>query len=420
VSSVPAELRDALVGKLEAAIAERDDALRELEGDAATLHAASAALEADVHRLEGLAAGLRRDLKEAGSALDRERREAHARVERLRSDAERQRAELARAIADARAAHRRDWDRLAADVTDLRKTRDAHDAALRAAAVRAIAEAISVLGGVDEAAAEAMDLAAELHAARRHVADANALRADEALPPSEWLAAARGALESALGIAERVHRRTETLAALRQRYRDDAGWLQQLVAGRPVSAGLPDQVPDVELLVAGERDLMAAMIERHVDLAARELTRWNGHGMATARIEGVRDRLAGEALRARQALVAAAEHERRRYAIDWLWRDLELRAGGVRDEGDQTPGYWSDPADRKSTYRFVLRAAAGEVAVDVPWEGPVQASLDQRPLLRAEPPHAITDDIRWIGHLRRRLSELAVRLDNPAWTPEAG
>jgi len=163
---------------------------------------------------------------------------------------------------------------------------------------------------------------------------------------------------------------------------------------------------------------MRSLIEAHVRAAAAALVRWNGHAARTARIAGIRDLLGAEILRARKALPGAEQHEESRYDLGHIRNDLLLRFGDIPELGPNTPGVWSVPEDRKSTYFYFLQSTHGELIVEVPWRGLItvrhEGREEQRHPLFEEP----DDDARTIGELAGRWQGLAARLANPNWDPD--
>jgi hypothetical protein len=419
VSAIPGELRDQLIRKLEAAIDERDAQLRTLGSDADQLRRHVGALQADLDAVRALSNGMQRELDVTTATIDAERRHAAARLDQLRAHAERQQRDLAAALEAAHRAHRADWQQLDKELEATRHARHEREAGLRRAAARAVDDAESILSGCDANDVSVMDLGGEALSARQRAADARSVVTADTVSGAEAIACARAAHDAASALVDRLRVRQATVERLRASLTADAQWLDDLNAGRPVET-LCDQQDHVAALLSHEKTLAAMLIDRHVRQAAAAITRWNGSAAAAARIDAIRNRLAEEILQARRALPDAVDHERHRYALDWLWRALELRFGSIRDDGDQTAGDWSDTSDRKSTYRFRLRSAAGELEVAVPWAGAVLVSLDRHLELREPRPETVADGAQWIGALKERWTELAARLDNPAWGPGHG
>jgi hypothetical protein len=237
------------------------------------------------------------------------------------------------------------------------------------------------------------------------------------IPAPEVLSAGRGAEESLRLVTARLEHRCALIESLSRELAAEADWLDNFLAGEPM-LDLPDQRSELGLLLVPERRQMRELIDFHVRSPAAALRRWNGHAARTARIEGVRDLLGAEILRARRAVPGALEHEKRRYLLDHIWDDLELQLGEIEHQGSATEGVWADPADHKSTYIYMLRSRRGEVVVEVPWSGEISVRHEGRPAGRHPLIEEPGPDALVIGELAARWQQLGARLSNPHWDPD--
>lgn len=417
MSSVPQELRDEVVRRLERAIDERDNQLKSAEQDAQSLERALGALQGDMARQREALRQLEREQRLLGQQLEQERRQALERLESLRVRAEQQHRRLEAALHEAERRHREEWQALHDRIEELARNREQKERRTREAGLQALARAEAVRRGLDRGQLEAMDLLGDLAAADALLAEARAVAARQDGLAAEVLSAGRGAEEALLLVAARLERRRGAIESLSRALVAEADWLTALLEGRPM-LDLPDQREAIELLLVPERRQMQAQIEAHVQEPAAALHRWNGHAARAARIEGARDLLGAEILRARKALPGALEHEKSRYFLDHIWDDLELRFGTIEDQGPGTEGVWADPEDHKSTYLYMLRSIRGEVIVEMPWSGAVTVSHEGRAVQRYRLIGEPGRDALIIGELARRWQRLAVRLANPNWDPD--
>ena len=220
-----------------------------------------------------------------------------------------------------------------------------------------------------------------------------------------------------LALAALVEHRASVIDSLSTGLVEEADRLTVLLDGAP-QLDLPDQRDAIRQLLVPERKILLALIEQHMRAPAAALRRWNGHVARVSQIEAVRTLLALEILTARGALDAALAHEADRYQLDHIWNDLELRFGRIEYRGGQTPGTWSVPDDRKSTYFYFLTSPRGEVLVEMPWDGALQVRHEGRPVASYSlftPPDAIA---RSFGALGARWRQLAIQLANPSWHPD--
>lgn len=417
MSAVPSELRDRVVRQLESALADRDRSLSHLQSDAQGLRRALGEAEADMGRQREVLRQIQHDLEQADRRLDRERQQALERLERLRQHAEEQHRRLEQALREAEERHRREWQELQRRIEELARQREERERRIREAARRSVERADSLSRRLDPERAEAMDLLGQLTAANDQLASGRAAVADPETSPAECLSVSRGAEEGLLVVESLLERRQATVAALSRRFQDEAGWLGSFLQGNPM-LDLPDQTEAVARLLARERAEMLAMIDRHVRNPASELRRWNGHAARGAQLEGVRDLLGAEILRARRALAGAMAHEEGRYQLSHLWDDLELRFGRIDYLAEGTEGVWTDPENPKSSYHFFLRSRHGEVLVEVPWASPLVVRHEGREVFR----HALFSepdaDALTIGQLLQHWRQLSMRLANPNWNPD--
>lgn len=417
MSVVPSELRNRVVRQLESALADRDRSLSRLQSDAQGLRRALGEAEADMGRQRELLRQIQRDLEQANHRLEQECRQALERLAQLRRHAEEQHRRLEAALQEAEERHRREWRELQRRIEDLARQREERERRIREAARLSAERADSLSRRLDRESAEAMDLLGQLTAADDQLAAGRAVVGDPERSPTECLAVVRGAEEGLLLVESLLERRQATIAALARRFQDEADWLGRFVQGEPM-LDLPDQAEAVARLLMRERAEMLAMINRHVRSPASELRRWNGHAARVAQLEGVRDRLGTEVLRARRALAGAVAHEESRYQLSHLWDDLELRFGRIAYLGDGTEGSWTDPEDHKSAYLFFLRSPRGEVLVEVPWAAPLVVRHEGREVFRHPLFSEPDSDTLTIGQLLTRWRQLSARLANPNWNPD--
>jgi hypothetical protein len=417
VSSIPGELRDTLVRKLENALDEREHQLSQAEGQVHSLRRAVGETEGVLARQRELLRHLESEIQEAGRELDRERAQALERLERLRQRAEEQHRRLQAALDEAERRHRQEWEALEREIQSLKHQREERERLIQKAAGRSLRQAGEVLARLDRDEIERLDLRGDLAAAEIQLESARALASQGQSVASEALSAAHGAEEALRKVEGILESRRALLTSLAEQLRDDASWLDSLLAGAPM-LDLPDQTDDLSFLLTPEQSLMRGLIEREMRAPLARLARWNGHGALVARLSGVRDLLGAEIVAARKALPAARDHEEARYDLGHVWDDLELRFGFIRYRGEETPGAWADPGDRKSTYFYFLDSQHGEIRVDVPWSSDLLVHHEDRLIQRSPLALEPGEDAVFIGGLGRRWRELSERLDNPNWTPD--
>lgn len=417
MSFIPQELRDQTVMHLENAIADRDRKLAGVRNEAQNLRRALGELEGDIDRQKEALRQLESELRQLDGTLTQQRRAAHERLERLRARSEQQRQQLEEALQRAERRHREEWQALQSRIENLAHTREQRERQIRDAGRQALARAERTLTGLNRDEIEVLDLSSDLVAAQARLDRVRTLSASPDTSAAELLSAGRGAEEVLLLLEARLDRRRGTLDRLSSGLAAEADWLLALLAGGPMLQ-LPDQTEPLQRLLAPERRLMEALIDTHVRAAANNLRRWNGHAARTAQIEGARDILGAEILRARKALPGAVDHEELRYLLPHIWDDLVLRFGVIRYRGGQTAGAWASPEDQKSTYFYFLESAHGEVTVEVPWSGSIVVRhegqvIQTHPLIQEPDRDAVL-----IGELAGRWRRLATRLENPHWTPD--
>jgi len=240
VSSIPHELRDAVVQKLENAVAERDRELSRVHHDARTLHRALGELEGDMERQREALRETERELAQLGQELAQQSREALARLERLRARSEEQHRRLEAALHEAERRHREEWQALQARIEELARTREQRERQTRDAGRQALARAQQTLQGLDRGQLEAMDLLGDLAAAESRIAEARVVTASPDVPAAEALSAGRGAEEGMLLVAARLERRRAVIGGLSRELAAEADWLDALLAGEAMLE-LPDQ-----------------------------------------------------------------------------------------------------------------------------------------------------------------------------------
>jgi hypothetical protein len=417
LSAIPQELRDDVVRRLENAVADRDRHLLQAQHDAGVLRRELGELEGNMERQREALHEIQKELAQLGQSLARERREAHERLERLRARSEEQYRRLEAALQEAERRHRQEWEALQARIEELAHTREQRERQTRDAGLQALVRAQEALQGLDRGQLEAMDLLGNLAGAEARIAAARAVAASPEAPAAEVLSAGRGAEEAVLLVAALSERRRAMVAGLSRELAAEADWLDALLGGAAM-LDLPDQSDSMGRLLVLETRRMRSLIEIHVRAAAAALVRWNGHAARAARIEGIRDLLGAEILRARKAMGGAVEHEESRYVLKHIWDDLVLRFGAIPDRGSGTEGAWSIPEDRKSSYLYFLASGHGELIIEVPWSGAIVVRHEGREMQR----HALfqepDDDARRIGELAGHWQGLAARLANPNWDPD--
>jgi len=417
VSRLPRELRDLVEKRYERALDERDRQISRAEGQVRSLRQMAAESEAALLHQRELVRGLESEIREGEREFDQERAQALERLGKLQRRAEEQHRRLTADLAEAERRHRKDWETLGQQIHQLQLTREDRERRTRQAAADALSRAAELGGEFDRAESERLDLQGNLAAAEIHLDSARALAADPKTPSAELLAATYGAEEALRQVAATLASRRALLAALSRQFLEEADWLAALLQGEP-GLGLPDQAADLDRLLLPERKILLGVIERHLRFPAAGLARWNGHGALVARLAAVRDLTGTEILAARKALPGAVEHERERYELSPIWEDLELRFGSIRDRGAATPGAWADAADRKSTYFYYLESQRGELRVEVPWMADILVYFEGRLVQRYPPALAPNAGAGYVAGLSRRWQELALRLDNPNWTPD--
>lgn len=413
---VPPELRDRVVSRLESAIRDRDRALASLGGRAASLQGELGRVDADLARTRQLLVDQKRALAATRADLVAQEREARARLQQLERNFARQQQALQRRLADVAAEAARERTALHRSIQALATRREERDRSAREVARRALDEAQGILEGLHDVGR--LDLAGRTTAHLGSLAAAGD-QVSVALP-EEILATSTGLLLEARELRAEVEFRSGRLARRRAAFEADADDLDALAHGAATDAR-PDEAASIERLLRPERDRIVALIDERVRRAAVELVEWSGHGAASRRIREARDQLAGAIAELRAALPAMVQHDDARYGLDHVWGELELRFGRILDEGAHTEGYWLDPADRKSTWRYLLKSTSGEVVIDVPWNGPLRVSHERTPKATFPARHAPSAEVAEADRFLRRVQVLERELRAPdAIREEAG
>jgi hypothetical protein len=413
MSTIPSELRDTVVRRLEGAIAERDAVIADLRATSATLEAAAEELQEDTARASETIAALEQQIASAETALEEEQRDANARLDALRLAQERQNERLRHRLGEMAEAHARDVRALQEQSDDLAATRQDRDRRVRFAAEQYVTEARSILSNLSADDIERVDLVGEFQSAKHTLAEASSCASSNG-SPQEAIAVAATAAASAMRVSAILHSRERRLAQFRADLVADAQWLDDAVNG--VALGdWDDHQETVARLLKRERSLMSEMVERFVRQPAAALLRWNGHGAVMAKLQATTAWLAAEIATVRRHLPNAQAHEDTRYQLaDPLWHALQDRFGRIMHAGHRTDGDWHDPDDPKSPYSFFFQTSQGELTVTVPWVGPLLCVRAKTAPVEVERPLDIRDGVTHIGALKARWLALDRALDNPS------
>ena len=421
MSEISQELRDELdrgmVLKYEDALRDSRYQLSQMESQVYSLRQTISSLESTIAQQHEELSRQNDRLEQEGRKLELVRTRAQEKFKEVRRGAEEQKRQNQAALEESERRHREAWEALEGEVQALQQQRESRERFTQEAAERSLERAQEILAHLDRDEIERLDLRGDLSVAEIQLASAHALKSQGQTVASEILSAAYGAEEALRKIEAVLESRRAVLTSFAEPLREDASWLDSLLAGAPV-LDHPDQTEDLGFLLALEQSFMRDLIERELRSPIARLSRWNGHGALVARLSRVRDLLGAEMVAARRALPAARAHEEARYDLGHIWKDLELRFGFIRYHGKETPGAWADPRDRKSTYLYFLDSQHGEIRIEVPWSPALLVHHEGRLVQRfplALPPG---DDAIFIGSLARRWRELAARLENPNWTPE--
>lgn len=422
MSDVPAELRNIVVRRLEAAVAQRDSELARVQGESRRLRQLVGELEADIGNLQGLHQEAGASLEQLDGELTAEQIRAMAVLDRLNVRMRDQHWRVVAALQEVELRHGADRNALKTEILDLARHREEQARRTRDLAGETTEQAAAVMDGLDAARAEAVDQGGRHRAVLLHLDEVRSTISDAGALPHETLGAAI-AVEAA---AQRLHglvvQREESLSSEAVRLEERVADLGTLLDG--VSSGdLPDQRQDVTDLLGGECAMLRGVVQREVLARLEALKRWNGHGALVSFLDRLCDQLNGEIVAARRALPAAVLHEERRYCLRHIWRSLEYRFGAIQLRGAETPGAHQNPRNLKSTYFYFLDTDRGEVRVQVPWAGDLEVFLGDARVATYGPIAETSDEARYIGDLGRRWLGLSRDLQVPdrrAWMGSAG
>ena len=417
MSDVPSQLRDTVVRRLEVAVDDRDREIGRVRGETQHLRGMVQDLEGDVQTLQVLQQGFERDMTRLDADLAEERDRARAALDALEARMRKQHLLIGAALADAERRHQQDRAALRSQIRDLARRREEQARRTRAMAARTADRAATALAGLEAGRAEAMDQGGRHRAVVHQMNEARAVVADGDAMPHDALAAATAVESAVRQLVGVVSMREATLAAEAARLEGRFVEMNALIDGAPVR-DLPDQRKDVSHIMPSERALMQGVLQHEVHDRLEALQRWNGHAALVTYLDQLCDRLDGEIHAARRALPAAVDHEKGRYLLRHIWRDLELRFGAIRYQGAQTDYVKEDPAEPKSTYFHLLDTGRGEVRVRVPWDGDLEVFLGDRRMAVFAPIEDISDDARAVGGLGDRWNRLAQDIQLPdrrAW-----
>lgn len=414
MATIPQELRDVIVDRLEGAVRQRDDVIDRLRGSVGELEAQLGAVSADADRARAASQSLRRQLDATRQQLTSGAAEAQQRLDRIRADLDAQRGRIEAQLEEIRDAHQRELATFEARLHEEIRQRRTREAAARQRAREWLAEARTIIEVITDEDRDAMDLVGEHNDVRGQIARAAATVMSEA-DSAEQAMAASGALVAARRVHGLVKSRMQRLAQCSGDLNAAADWLTSLASGAATEQ-LQEQSADIQRMLARESALVRAAIERHVRGAAEALTRWNGHGAGLAKAEAIVALLTREILQARLDLPDSVAYETDRYEIGWLLDCLAMRFGRIRDDGDCTAGAWEDPDDIKSPYAFYLMSTRGELILVVPWTGLIRVVHAGSRWEEAAPLSPIAQAVARTGRLKERWTGLNDALANPAQT----